>query len=235
MKRFESKSKQNVNKYFSDNSLLVIAHPDDEIIFFGPTIMNLLKRDKSLLILCLSSGSEFDDSKSNRRKEIEAVVEALGDNVKLSVIQDDYLKDSMSVVWETSRIVEYIENEIYKAMKSSTPIGTLISFDSYGVSGHVNHQSIYNATLSMSERLKNLKINQVLLTSVPLWRKYSAFLDSIMTYILREAGTFTLAIDLEKYNQLRSLLKLHASQMVWFRELYSIFSRYMFINDLYIP
>lgn len=37
--------------------LIVIAHPDDECMFFGPTVLNLTKRRGCLVyLMCLSSG-----------------------------------------------------------------------------------------------------------------------------------------------------------------------------------
>ncbi len=36
--------------------LLVIAHPDDECMFFAPTIHSLVKSDVKVNVLCLSNG-----------------------------------------------------------------------------------------------------------------------------------------------------------------------------------
>ena len=37
-------------------TLLVTAHPDDECMFFAPTVLELLRRRCSLFMLCLSTG-----------------------------------------------------------------------------------------------------------------------------------------------------------------------------------
>lgn len=43
--------------------LLVTAHPDDECMFFGPTILNLRSRNVPVTLLCLSTGMyEANDS-----------------------------------------------------------------------------------------------------------------------------------------------------------------------------
>jgi hypothetical protein len=40
--------------------LLVIAHPDDEVMFFGPVLINLIKQMKNrVYILCLSPGKSL--------------------------------------------------------------------------------------------------------------------------------------------------------------------------------
>ena len=41
--------------------LLVIAHPDDEAMFFGPTIQHLIKLGKDVFVLCLSEGNFYGD------------------------------------------------------------------------------------------------------------------------------------------------------------------------------
>lgn len=41
----------------SKRTLIVIAHPDDESMFFGPTIISLIKRNCQVFLLCLSNGS----------------------------------------------------------------------------------------------------------------------------------------------------------------------------------
>ena len=42
------------------NVLLVIAHPDDECMFFGPTIQTLNVLGNTINILCMTSGEVID-------------------------------------------------------------------------------------------------------------------------------------------------------------------------------
>lgn len=37
-------------------ALLATAHPDDEVMFFGPTVVNLLREGVSVYLLCFSYG-----------------------------------------------------------------------------------------------------------------------------------------------------------------------------------
>lgn len=39
--------------------LLVIAHPDDECMFFGPTIFRLCEQGTEVYLLCLSNGNNI--------------------------------------------------------------------------------------------------------------------------------------------------------------------------------
>ena len=47
-----------MNEFTDKNILFVTAHPDDEAMFFVPTIMNL-KKFYNIHLLCLSTGN-FD-------------------------------------------------------------------------------------------------------------------------------------------------------------------------------
>ena len=49
---------QKVKKYEFDNKtvLVIIAHPDDECMFFSPTILNLPRFCRTVRVLCLSTG-----------------------------------------------------------------------------------------------------------------------------------------------------------------------------------
>lgn len=224
--KLQQESANNVQTYFNNTSILVIAHPDDETMFFGPTIYRLIENRKSLVILCLSSGddklttSQFDE----RELELVQVAKALGSNVKLTVIKDKFLVDGLDTVWSADIVSNYVEIELSKDKQ----IKTLFTFDSYGISGHPNHRSIYNAIVSRHKTYGD-KVRVLLLKSVSIWRKYISFLDSIFT--VHEEDTIAMAIDFSQYSSLKQVLKLHKSQIVWFRQLYMIFSRYMFLND----
>ena len=227
-------SSKEVQSNFGNMTLFVIAHPDDETMFFGPTIMNILAHKKHLIILCLSNGGA-DDLATVRKQELNYVVQSLGPRVTSHLIEDDRLKDGMSVEWNPEIVKEHIEDYI---KSRNFPIQTIVTFDSYGVSGHQNHRSINKASNLLREQAKDLNINYLFLKSVSLWRKYLSFFDTTMVDICDSLFSESrnsdaiLAIGFEKSASLRRILGLHRSQMVWFRQLYMLFSRYMFINNL---
>lgn len=223
-----SNSTNNVISHFGNRTLLVVAHPDDETMFFGPTILNLIKNNKSLSILCLSNGNANNDG-DIREKELANVVGAFGSQVTQNVIKNSKMQDGMFVDWDDDEIVDKIKDGIYN---SRDPIRTILTFDFHGVSGHSNHKSINRAVLTMNQKFKDLNINILTLNSVGILRKYTFFLDSLLTAALNQNSDFTVALSLSEHSLLKEILKLHQSQMVWFRRLYMNFSRYMFINDL---
>ena len=58
--------------------LLVMAHPDDETMFFGPTILNLSRQeDTKVFLLCLSTG-DYRKQGLVRKKELYAACGILG-------------------------------------------------------------------------------------------------------------------------------------------------------------
>jgi len=67
------------------SALIVTAHPDDEVMFFAPLILSLLRvpsKDIAVYVLCLSEGLEG----KVRRAELEESLKVL--NVKDFVISD---------------------------------------------------------------------------------------------------------------------------------------------------
>ena len=62
----------------SQNILLVTAHPDDEAMFFAPTILSLSKKTSlGLFHLCLSSGNA-DGLGAIRKAELTNSLDVLG-------------------------------------------------------------------------------------------------------------------------------------------------------------
>lgn len=200
------------------NVLLVIAHPDDECLFFSPTLLSVRQ---PIYLLCLSNGS------NHRADELRRSAEHL--HIKdLQIIDDQInLKDSQSVNWSAEAILRHVQRAV-----RHWKISTLISFDQVGVSGHCNHSAIYFALLHLP-RTSSLRF--LALESVPIYRKYLTCVDLIRWMFFRSIGddrhrTFLLPRN-ECFTPHRSMLE-HRSQLVWFRYLYVLFSQYIWINQL---
>jgi N-acetylglucosaminylphosphatidylinositol deacetylase len=56
--------------------LLVTAHPDDESMFFGPTLVSLCKK-RSVSLLCLSTG-DYEKKGHLRKQELYEAAECFG-------------------------------------------------------------------------------------------------------------------------------------------------------------
>jgi N-acetylglucosaminylphosphatidylinositol deacetylase len=192
------------------NYLLVIAHPDDECLFFSPILLSL---HSNTYVLCLSNGN------NHRSDELRRSCEQL--RIKEYRIIDDrvHLKDDQRVSWSSEAILGHVKQAIRQ-----WNISTIISFDQYGVSGHQNHSSIYYALLNLPQ---TGQIHFLSLQSIPIYRKYLTLFEliskpnNLKRFVLPSKDFFT---------PHRAMFE-HRSQLVWFRYLYLLFSRYIWIND----
>lgn len=123
--------------------LIVIAHPDDETIFFFPTMKSLISKGVKVNILCLSNG-DYDGLGNIREKEMQALKQHLSLN-SVEVINNDKLKDDITKFWDT----QIVANEIlqYIVRNTNKQIGAIFTFDQRGVSKHPNHISCYNGIM----------------------------------------------------------------------------------------
>ena len=212
------------SSYLNKRILFVTAHPDDESMFFGPTI-RYFRTASQVFLLCLSTGN-YEGLGEARAQELMLSVRKLGirsDNVKISDRTD--LPDSPTVKWNSATVAK----EVASFVKLCEP-DIIITFDSSGVSGHVNH-------VATSEGVRHAAGNQMLgenvllyqLDSVNLFRKYSSFLDCFLS---SSSNVYNIASFRDIVN-IQSAMKSHRSQMTWFRKLYVVFSRYMVVNTLH--
>lgn len=110
--------------------LLVIAHPDDEAMFFVPFLHSCATLQCQVSILCLSEGNYYGLGKT-RRKEIFQSALKLGVSVEDVVVLDDpSLQDGPSNRWSPACICEHVLRaiDIFK-------VDVVVTFDDYGVSG----------------------------------------------------------------------------------------------------
>ncbi|KAK6192837.1 hypothetical protein SNE40_004238 [Patella caerulea] len=208
------------------NILLIIAHPDDECMFFGPSVLNLLEENK-ISILCMTSGNFYDIGKV-RKTELLASASVLGISTDDVVIIDKKeFPDNPSIQWDNDLVCK----EILDACTKIVP-DIIITFDDYGVSGHQNHISLFHAIRTIvKNRVWKNKLPTIpvvySLDSISLWRKYISILDLLVTLLIHRKLYIS---SLKQALLTQKAMFAHRSQLMWFRRLYIIFSRYMFIN-----
>lgn len=246
------------HKLINSHILLFTAHPDDESMFFTPTITELTKENynNSIHLICLSNGG-FDGLGDIRERELFKAGKLLDiDSVKVL----DYV-DDINKYWETSDVVKTIDNEI-QIVKNKYNLEDeniiLLTFDQTGISSHPNHKSIY---LAVKEYTKQMKVFRAY--SLKSWNilvKYSGMLFTnyeITLKWLNECEYFKHILDnmpfntskfnsdtidnssLTIYSDLHSLFLnystmtwVHYSQIVWFRWIWIFSSKYMNSNEL---
>ncbi|KAL4988532.1 putative deacetylase LmbE-like domain-containing protein [Aspergillus falconensis] len=189
---------------------LLIAHPDDEAMFFAPTLLALTKPElgNHIKILCLSSG-DADGLGHIRRDELKESAKRLGirgDNDVL-VLDDPRFQDGMGNSWSKNEIASLLTATFAPSASTSTSasksrkqaksrdeahiatIDVLITFDAHGISNHINHRSLYHGArhfLSMLMKDKpgySCPVVLYTLTTTNLLRKYIGVLDAPFTMV----------------------------------------------------
>ena len=173
-------------------------------------------------------------------------------------------QDDITARWNTSLIAttvhEFVSNhdisivrcllKKMRAMSSGLSRPQILTFDSYGVSGHPNHYSLYHGVsqlLAMQPTDIESPLAAYSLTSKPVITKYIGILAPIlvklkMTFfrVLQcstEDGSSGLPVrpifvaGIGGYYRAFLATLQHRSQLAWFRWLYMVFSQYLWVNE----
>jgi N-acetylglucosaminylphosphatidylinositol deacetylase len=230
--------------------VLVIAHPDDESMFFLPMLRSLRKSGEEVWILCLTTG-DYDGLGKQREKEIHRAA-ALLDIPKVIVKND--LKDHPTERWPIASVATAIEKALSEHIASSSHgFGRIVltTFDQYGVSGHVNHIDTHYGVCELIRQNRGIQPkdgNDARPIPVEAWQLESERnlvfkYVPVLCWILFFLSLFHLSLPTTrtsrypKYQCLEpwinwSAMRAHESQFVWYRRLFVIFSVYTYSNDL---
>ncbi|CAF2358418.1 unnamed protein product [Rotaria sp. Silwood2] len=230
--------------------LLVVAHPDDECLFFSPTLHVLRKQYHVNLSLLVFSRGNHVGLGHIRAMELYGSCQALNIPKERCISLDlSNIQDNPKVWWSEQQLIPMINEYIDKW---STDI--LVSFDRKGISGHINHQAVASAVRLLTQTNNNTMIKMSYeLKSVSVLRKYSSLFDFYLIFIsfiprlLRSLLSYLIPCTLisspdlsrmllintpNDYMVSRNAFASHKSQYSWDRYIYLIASRYMFINEL---
>ncbi|KAL5216269.1 hypothetical protein ABZP36_007670 [Zizania latifolia] len=156
----------------SRNVLLVLAHPDDESMFFTPTILFLKSKGHNIHILCMSQGNA--DGLGNIRKEelylACATLKISAEHVK--VLDHPELQDGFHEKWDHGLLAE-----LTMAQAQLWDIDTIVTFDSHGISGHPNHSDVHHGICKLLRDNGQGHIEAWELVSLNIFRKYSGPVD----------------------------------------------------------
>jgi N-acetylglucosaminylphosphatidylinositol deacetylase len=177
---------------------LLIAHPDDEAMFFAPTVLALTKPElgNHLKILCLSTG-DADGLGETRKKELQKSALQLGIRSESDVfIVDDLSRfpDGMDNEWEEDHVSGLLASAFAPEMAAKSKksvdkaptatIDVILTFDKHGISNHPNHRSLYYGAVSFLRALMKDKagftcpVTLYTLTTTSIFRKYAGVLDA---------------------------------------------------------
>jgi N-acetylglucosaminylphosphatidylinositol deacetylase len=166
--------------------------------------------------------------------------------------------DSMTSTWDKTKIAALLSSafapNLTNPMKTkgnqqpTATIDVLITFDKSGISSHPNHISLFNgarhfiASLIHNRPGWNCPVDLYTLTSINIVRKYSSFLDSLISLVVmafskKQMGAHPSPLlfmsgPMDVRTAQRAMTAAHESQMKWFRWGWIGLSRYMVVNDL---
>ncbi|KAI3401793.1 hypothetical protein diail_8171 [Diaporthe ilicicola] len=182
---------------------LLIAHPDDEAMFFAPAVLALTRPalGNHVKILCLSSGDAAGLGETRKRELVKSgLVLGLRRPEDVYVVDDDVnFPDSMTTTWPAERISTLLRDAFAPSSSNSTTttkddgppkatIDILITFDKGGVSSHPNHISLYHGARHFVASLAASRgpgwaspVDMYTLTTVGVARKYAGVLDVFST------------------------------------------------------
>lgn len=237
-------------------NVVLTAHPDDESMFFVPTILSLLDAGEIVCVLCLTTGN-YDGLGKVRSSELISACN--GCLLVEKVILLDDLQDHPQKPWNISDAVNHIRGALQQIVldhHKTTPTAAttdhirLITFDEGGVSGHINHRDTYYAARQLYfESLSTTRSDPL---SLELWfletvrnplRKYLPLYEwcllSMFWFRIQTRRTARRFISNDRVMHLSfspainwKAMQAHWSQFVWYRRLFVIFSCYTYSNVL---
>ncbi|KAK4683873.1 N-acetylglucosaminylphosphatidylinositol deacetylase, partial [Tremellales sp. Uapishka_1] len=220
------------------SALILTAHPDDEAMFFSPTILHLVETGWEIRAICLSTGNAAGLGEK-RSKELYASYEVLGvPQSHVELVDNELLQDGMTGwhQWQPAIIANIVSRHL-----SHHPASIMITFDSTGITHHPNHTPLHLSHTLLPPRNRTSPTSLprprlLVLKSPPLATKFTGPLWILVDRIKRLADptreSHTFVADLKGYKRGIEAMLQHQSQLVWFRWLYLAFSRLMWINEL---
>ncbi|KAL1890256.1 N-acetylglucosaminyl-phosphatidylinositol de-N-acetylase [Ceratocystis pirilliformis] len=177
---------------------LLIAHPDDEAMFFAPTVLALTRPETGnhVKILCLSSG-DADGLGETRKKELQksAVLLGLRTENDVFVVESPDFPDSMTARWDEGKISNFLAR-LFTTIHSATQtpisnIDVIVTFDQHGISSHPNHISLFHGARTFISKLARIAndggrspVDLYTLTTVGMLRKYVGFHDALVSLLV---------------------------------------------------
>ncbi|KAH8582707.1 N-acetylglucosaminyl-phosphatidylinositol de-N-acetylase [Cryptosporidium sp. chipmunk genotype I] len=184
-----------------ENVCILVAHPDDEAMFFTPIIRQVCKQGSKVYVLCLTNGDYYGLGKLREKELLEAcnTLGILRDRIK--VVSSDKFKDQPNEKWPYNDVISEIESFV-----DEFNIDTILTFDEFGISGHINHISTNESIKEWINRSKREKYPKVyVLETSNIFVKYSGILSLLYSYMFPKNGCL-LAQSLNPMHSLSSSL-----------------------------
>eukprot|EP01013_Petalomonas_cantuscygni_P034632 TRINITY_DN62473_c0_g1_i1.p1 TRINITY_DN62473_c0_g1~~TRINITY_DN62473_c0_g1_i1.p1 ORF type:complete len:263 (-),score=20.36 TRINITY_DN62473_c0_g1_i1:24-812(-) len=241
----------------AQDACLIIAHPDDEAMFFTPTLVALRDAGICCRILCLTTGNA-DGLGAVRSRELLDSAASFGiDPSAVRILDDPALPDAFAP-WDPVVATRCVARLMAPGgFLDPTVVRWLFTFDAGGVSGHPNHIATSRAVITAVEdfaaqssaesegRLPPPRVSRLVSHRLPA--KYLGPLGAALLVAL--AGVAQGRTDSSRLlpsgatdgppvfwagrRGMRAAwagMRAHPSQLVWFRRIYLATSVYVMAN-----
>jgi N-acetylglucosaminylphosphatidylinositol deacetylase len=211
---------------------IVIAHPDDEAMFFGPLLITCQAQSCKTSIICLSTGNA-EGLGTTRSKELLSSAAMFGiPRERVYIIDHDELRDGMDQVWSSHLIADLL---IQNIEISNDPV--IITFDELGVSYHPNHIATHRGVVLALSRLRSTVaveakatlVQGYKLQSTNVFRKFLGVFDLVFTF---SSSSDAIIVTLMHFCLIWRAMCAHLSQLMWYRIFFIICSRFTYMNTL---
>lgn len=225
----------------TDIYVVVTAHPDDESMFFLPTIRCLQEKGCDIRLICLTTGN-YDGLGKTRSRELRTTCRDILGIQHVKLVDDPRLPDHPTQPWPLDYAVSVLETYLPQTTSSTQQRVHLITFDSYGVSGHINHRDTFRAAQALfhkaqpSLHLWSLKsVHNPIIKYLPIYSWWLVLLHwlNLMPAIQSQGEPSDHVYRLYTPGFNWGAMASHTSQWVWYRKLFVIFSSYTFVNQLH--
>jgi len=220
-KRLFSRRSYSKEKDFKEEEkkvMLVISHPDDEAMFFGPTLESLKTKNliptTKVFCICLSNGNVHGLGQARAKELKKSTLEVF--KLDGCVIADsEDLQDGMENAWP----LEEIANVVHECVQHYSP-DVILTFDERGVSKHPNHVQTHRGVMRFIVEAKlgaipNAEYTEEnvpevwVLETTPFYRTFMGAMDywaSVVTTTRKKKGSKNTSNESSSSNSSSSLV-----------------------------
>lgn len=150
-----------------------------------------------------------------------------------AVVDDARLRDGGD--WDAGAVADACRGRL-AGLLAGARAAAVVTFDAAGASRHPNHVATWRGLVALRASWgdeKAPRVDWLALESAPFYRKFLGALD-VLVAPCRAArdGRPSLLVANFDVRAAYAALAAHASQLVWFRRLFLLFSSYTYLNRL---
>jgi LmbE family N-acetylglucosaminyl deacetylase/ElaB/YqjD/DUF883 family membrane-anchored ribosome-binding protein len=212
----------------------ILAHADDETMFFAPTITDIKKMGHEVFMQVMTAGSLKADPRSNMRKqELLKAAHIFGVHTEnIEVVDDPRLVERGN--WLENR--EILNTHVRDFIQRNA-ITHIYTFDRFGVTGYLNHNAVHHAVRDYVNAHPDVRAYELQTVWKP--RQWMGFLDVLWTLCDTvksrrghlPADFLYLHMNPMPIEMYYAVDKVHWVRLVLARLLRVLLNRYAFINS----